>query len=265
MYKAFNFKISQTEFRGKFPEYVDLTFTPSNLFTKTTMDGAVKSLWTLNADEIRKTWFSECQIDIFLSHSRKDIELAKMFGAYMQKVFGLNVFIDSEAWYHMDTMLKELDRKYCVSERNPDGTVKTYSYDNRNVTTAHVHMILSHALTKMIDNAECFIFLNTENSTTRQDESSIDTLSPWLFHELAIVEFIEEKKPQPISEGFTCDSADNRSYGPSLKYSVETKRLRSLTLDQVKLWQDHFFLRQIKKTSQPLSILYDIVDRRTRV
>ena len=93
----------------------------------------------------------------------------------------------------MDFMLEKLDQKYCVSETNEDGTVKTYLYKSRNVTTSHVHMILSHALTKMIDNAECFIYLNTSNSTTHQDDTSIWTLSPWLFHELAMVEIIEEK------------------------------------------------------------------------
>ena len=260
MYKAFDLKITKQSFDTMFPGCSSLKFVPSNVFQKASLDEAIKSLWSLNANEIRKTWFSECQIDVFLSHSSSDKELARTFGAYIQKVFGLNVFIDSEAWHHMDIMLKELDRRFCVSEENPDGTIKTYSYNDRNVMTAHVHMILSHALTKMIDNAECFIYLNTPNSTTRKEGDSIETLSPWLFHELAMVEIIEEKPPTPVMENFTCDSADNRSYGPTLKYSVDTKRLKELSLGQVKQWQDCFSDLSSARQLSALNLLYKIIE-----
>lgn len=260
MYKAYDLKISEGAFTAKFPGFTASAFKVSSALQKSSIDAAVKSLLSLDATEISKMWFRDSQIDVFLSHSRRDGELAKMFGAYLQKTFGLDVFIDSEAWHHMDMMLKELDQKYCVSERNPDGTIRTYSYDNRNVTTSHVHMILSHALTKMIDNAECFIYLNTSNSTTRQDDNSIETASPWLFHELATVEFIEEKQPQFIHENFTCDSADNRSYGPTLRYSVDTKRLRELSLSQVKQWQDRFSRLSTARQLSALNLLYMIVE-----
>ena len=248
-------------FKAKFPECINLEFMPSDIFQKTSIDKAVESLGTLDAEEIRKTWFKDNQIDVFLSHSSRDGELAKIFSAYLRSVFGLNVFIDSEAWHHMDIMLEKLDQKYCVSEKNEDGTVKTYLYKSRNVTTSHVHMILSHALTKMIDNAECFIYLNTSNSTTHQDDTSIWTLSPWLFHELAMVEIIEEKRPfETLLEGCTCDSEDNRSYGPTINYSVNTNRLKSLSLDQVKLWQERFSGLSSSGRSSSLRLLYNIVD-----
>jgi len=259
MFKAYDLKISESAFTEKFPGFYASAFKVSSALQKSSIDAAVESLFSLDATEIRKMWFRDSQIDVFLSHSSKDGELAKMFGSYLQKTFGLDVFIDSEAWHHMDAMLKELDQKYCVSERNPNGTVKTYSYDNRNVTTSHVHMILSHALTKMIDNAECFIYLNTSNSTMRQDDNSIETASPWLFHELAMVEFIEEKSPQPILENFTFDSADNRTYGPTIKYSVEPKRLIPLTLDKIKIWETRFLRQATRGRANSLRWLYSSV------
>ena len=261
MYKAFNLKISMGSFKAKFPESINLEFMPSKIIQKTSLDKAVESLGSLDAEEIRKTWFKDSHIDVFLSHSSKDEELAKILCAYLRAVFDLNVFIDSEAWHHMDIMLQKLDQKYCVSEKNEDGTVKTYLYASRNVTTSHVHMILSHVLPKMIDNAECFIYLNTPNSTSHQDDTSIGTLSPWLFHELAMVEIIDEKKPfEPLLEGYACDSEDNRSYGPTINYSVNTKRLKSLSLDQVKLWQERFSRQSSSGRSSSLRLLYNIVD-----
>ena len=259
MFKAYDLKITERAFTEKFPGFSALDFKVSRALQKSSLDAAVESLLSLDATEIHKMWFRDSQIDVFLSHSSRDGALAKMFGAYLQKTFGLDVFIDSEAWHHMDEMLKALDEKYCVRKRNLDGTAKTYSYENRNVTTSHVHMILSHALTKMIDNAECFIYLNTLNSTTHQDDNSIETASPWLFHELIIVGFIEEKPPQPILENFTCDSAANRTYGPTIKYSVEPKRLIPLTLDNIKMWETRFLKQATSDRINSLGCLYGSV------
>lgn len=75
MYKAFDLKTTKQSFDAMFPGCSNLKFVPSNVFQKASLDEAIKSLWSLNANEICKTWFSECQIDIFLSHSSSDKEL----------------------------------------------------------------------------------------------------------------------------------------------------------------------------------------------
>ena len=46
-------------FKAKFPECINLEFMPSDIFQKTSIDKAVESLGTLDAEEIRKTWFKD--------------------------------------------------------------------------------------------------------------------------------------------------------------------------------------------------------------
>lgn len=260
MYKAFDLRFSISDFQKHFPGFSSSDFVIPTAKKKSPLDLAIKSISTLNAETIRQAWFNDCAIDIFLSHSSKDSEAAKLFGAFLQKTFNLDVFIDSTVWQHMDKLLLELDRQFCVSEEDDNGRIKTYSYKKRNATTSHVHMILSHALVKMIDNAECFIYLNTENSTLRKSNSILETNSPWLFHELALVNVIAPKNPLPISENFTFDSADNRSVGPKLDYSVSTNKLTPITLSDIQDWQTNCFGT---KTRMPLCFLYDLAERKS--
>ena len=258
MYRAFDLPISALAFSGRFPRYSASMFKMDNFPGDQKLKEALSSLDTLDASEISRTWFSEIAIDVFISHSSKDSDLAKSFGAFLQQHFGLRVFIDSTVWLHMDEMLRALDNKYCVSERNADNTIKTYSYDARNVTTSHVHMILAHALIKMIDNAECFIYLNTSNSTSKQAATSIDTASPWLYHELAMVNVITPKKPPLVFEKVAFDAADNRSYGPTLNYSTSTSRLISTSLDDMKTWSNQY--RVGMKIRSPLDVFYNFYE-----
>ena len=55
-----------------------------------------------------------------------------------------------------------------------------YDYNKRNYSTSHVHMMLSTALTMMMDEAECVIFLNTPNALSTKDIVH-KTESPWIF------------------------------------------------------------------------------------
>ena len=179
----------------------------------------------LNADSIWDEWFPEVKADVFISHSSKDIGLAKSFADWLRRNHKLTPFIDSEIWGHSDELLKELDNEYCL---NTGG--KTYSYEKRNGSTAHVHLLLSYALARMIDRTECFIFLESHNSVTAE-ESVNGTYSPWIFHELATVDTIERKKP-------TRESFDNinESFSLNIKYPLLGKRLIQIDSSDLSKW-----------------------------
>ena len=96
---------------------------------------------------------------------------------------------------YCDELLNKIDKKYCYNQKT-----KTYDYKMRNYTTSHVHMMLSTALTEMIDKTECIIFFNTPNSIIMSDElDKIDkkekTISPWIYHELSISTMIQITPP----------------------------------------------------------------------
>ena len=187
---------------------------------------------SISAEVIWDDWFPEIKADVFISHSSKDVELAKQLSAWLQSNFKLTPFIDSEIWGHSDELLKEIDREYCL---NPGG--ETYCYEKRNGSTAHVHMMLSYALTRRIDKSECFIFLESGNSVTA--EGAVEgTYSPWIFHELAMADTIELK---PTGRGITkTASAVSRLFSEAvelkIKYPLLGKRMRRLDSAIFRTW-----------------------------
>lgn len=134
---------------------------------------------TLDGDFIQSTCFPVGKYDIFLSHSSLDKEVA--YGIkYLLESLDISVFVDSLVWGFVDDLLRLIDDRYC---RIPGNT--TYSYDKRNNTTAAVHMMLSTALTQVMDASEYVCFLNTSNSNLGDAYGNeVNTASPWIYHEL---------------------------------------------------------------------------------
>ena len=142
-----------------------------NLKNYTLMNGV------LDGTKMQDDWFPQIDADIFLSHSHSDEKRAIAFAGWLYEKFGIKTFIDSCIWGYSNNLLKMIDDKHCYQEHN-----NTYNYNARNYSTSHVHMILSVALTKMIDNTECIFFLNTPNSISAS--TIIDkTESPWIYSE----------------------------------------------------------------------------------
>jgi len=195
----------------------------------------------LSADSIWDEWFPGVKADVFISHSSKDAILAKSFADWLMQKHQLTAFIDSEIWGHSDALLKELDNEYCLNHGG-----ETYSYKKRNASTAHVHMILSYALTRMIDRTECFIFLESHNSV-RAEESVNGTYSPWIFHELATVDTIKRKEPNRE----ICDLI-KESLSLNIKYPLLGKRLIEIDSSELLKWTTY------SQTSQAhsLDLLY---------
>jgi hypothetical protein len=79
-----------------------------------------------------------------------------------------------------------------------NSTSGNYSYEVRNETTSHVHMMLSSALNQMIDSTECLFFLNTDNAINNIALSgAVDdhrTASAWIMSELTTSNIVREKQ-----------------------------------------------------------------------
>lgn len=142
----------------------------------------------LDGDMIEADCFPDIDADIFLSHSHADEPVAFRIKFLLEKVYKLKVFIDSCAWSYCNDLLNEIDRKY---SRHSDRSF--YDYDKRNNSTAIVHMMLSTALTKMMDQTECVFFLNTGNSNLGEAYGeSVQTASPWIYHELSMTRVLRK-------------------------------------------------------------------------
>lgn len=200
---------------------------------------------SLNGSEIQENWFPQIDADIFISHSHNDYEMAVSLAGWLYDKFKLKAFIDSCIWGYSDDLLKLIDKKYCYDESD-----KTYDYEKRNYSTSHVHMMLSTALAKMIDNTECMFFLNTPNSIVTEDFiRSGSTQSPWIYFEIAISKLIQKICPQPVF---------NDSSKLSIKYNLDNDHLHPLNQNDLSVWEK----QAVKTSKRPLDVLYELIGKR---
>ena len=115
--------------------------------------------------KLQDDWFPMIDSDVFISHSHKDIDVVNGLAGWITEKFKVNVFVDSYIWNYCDDLLKEIDKEYC---RHSNGT--SYDYDKRNVSTAHVHMMLSNALNKITHSVlSIILFKALDNSSCAYD------------------------------------------------------------------------------------------------
>lgn len=198
---------------------------------KESLDKYLSPNGELKASEIEKDWFPDFKADVFLSHSHKDERDVIIFAGFLSEL-GLTPFIDSCAWGYANDLLKQIDNRYCVLRKNADGTVKTYDYDERNQSTAHVHMILNGALMKMIDNTECLIFLETPNSLKVKDVSDTTTNSAWIYSELLMSKYLNRKKPIRKKRAFVLNESFEHG-GMNVVYDVDVTHLIVISMKDI--------------------------------
>ena len=183
----------------------------------------------ISATKLEESWFPSISADIFISHSHKDEKMAIGFAGWLFERFSITSFVDSCLWGYSNDLLSTVDQQYCVSSRDANGNIKTYDYQKRNQSTAHVHMLLNIALSKMIDKTECLVFINTPNSLLPQSEiQNTSTGSPWIYQELMFSTLVRKRKLKEYRKTIVHDGI----YGLSslnVCYDVTLDHLVSLT------------------------------------
>jgi hypothetical protein len=216
---------------------------------KKELDSFVLEDGSVDGTKMQETWFPQINADIFISHSHKDEKKAIELAGWLKFGFGLNSFIDSTVWGYAGDLLKSIDDIYCL---NDDG--KTYSYERRNYSTSHVHMMLSTALSMMIDRTECIFFLNTPNSITASDIVK-KTESPWIYSELAMTRLVRNRELSEYRKE-KIQKFEKKAMGEInqlvVKYKVITDNLIDINKHDLKNWG------KIKdKSKYPLDDLYE--------
>lgn len=243
MYIGFDLKTDEV-----FNEYRAIgesIFTSNKNYIKEEINKFLLGDGSINGSEMQNNWFPQIKADIFISHSHADKNIAIGLAGWLKDKFDLNVFIDSCVWGYADDLLKIIDDKYC---RNIDDTM--YIYEKRNFSTSHVHMMLSTALTMMIDHTECIFFVNSPSSIVTSDVISY-TKSPWIYYEIAMSQYIRRKVPNRkrviIKKGIFEKALD-------IKYKLDLKHLNEINQINLKVWEDSYLQN---KTKHPLDILYE--------
>lgn len=225
MYSAFQMSLTEDDkdFLEQYYQSGKSFFTMQSQKVRLTIDSCLNKDGSLDAARVEDDWFPSIKEDIFLSHSHQDEYYVIALAGFFESL-GMSTFVDSAVWGYCNDLQKEIDDKYCWKKES-----KTYSYERRNNSTAHVHAILMGALMKMIDNTECLIFVNTPNSMDASDIKMDVTRSPWIYSELLMTQVI--RKSEPIRKGQAFFEA--RHDGLEMTFPVDLSEMNELSIDNI--------------------------------
>lgn len=280
MYSRFNLQISDFFYNNEINKHLESgkkIYEHHGALAKKSLKEFLYENGHVDGSSMKENWFQMEDVDIFISHSHQDITKVKAFAGWLYDEFNLTTFIDSCAWGYCDDLLREIDDKYC---KKKDG--ETYNYNLRNYSTSHVHMMLSIALSEMIDNTECIMFYNTPNSVSLEEDLGIIkaskkriTLSPWIYHELAMTSLIRSKIPNrtiQLLEGVLVHKSFSEKNSINIEYNIDKylENMVAVTASELKLWKSKYAIFTHKVDGEngyyvegyedvhPLDVLYNL-------
>ncbi len=144
----------------------------------------------LSHNEIKEAFFSPFKpqlknAQVFLSHSHADRNKALEVKNYLESETNRRVFIDSLFWDYKDDVLNKLAE---------------YDYISR-IKDAFT-LILRESLEYMIKKCPYFVFLQSKNSVSLNQDLLGITYSAWIYEELRIAHSIRDSRPTPMMENF---------------------------------------------------------------
>jgi len=251
MYRGFNLKLDDNFAEAHYDRGKSL-FINSKAEVRKTIDSFLDGEGILIAEKMKADWFPQIKADIFISHSHSDERLAISLGAWLEITFGIKSFIDSCVWGYASDLLKLIDDKYC---KNPGE--QTYSYEKRNLSTSHVHMMLTTALSKMIDRSECIIFLNTPNSIRPNEVVKTETQSPWIYSEIAITSLVRRRERDEHRKRTKAAVILEylEKYDLAVKYDLNLSHLTDIDTNSLETWK---YEQGNNGKEYPLDTLYEL-------
>lgn len=257
MFTGFNLTGLNADVISDYTEMGETIFARQKKSVQKELDSFILKDGSIDGTALQNDWFPHVEADIFLSHSHGDEKLIMALAGMLNEKLGLTTFIDSCVWGYAGDLLKKIDDKYCLNDKGD-----TYDYVKRNYSTSHIHMMLSTALTKMMDKSECLIFVNTPNSITTGDVVKNKTKSPWIYSEIAMSYLLRKKKPERhknIKKSIQHDIFNFEKL--DIAYDVKLDHLNPLSIEDLDTWmkacgKDR--LRSLLGESHNLDVLYDI-------
>lgn len=248
MYRGFNLELDWKS--EEFYKKGLALYQSDNITVRSTLKDFAYTDGTLDGSLMQSNWFPQIKSDIFISHSHRDEKQAITLAGWLYETFKIKAFIDSCIWGYSDDLLKIIDKKYCLQD---DGY---YNYTKRNYSTSHVHMMLSTALTMMIDKTECLFFLNTPNSIST-NEVVDKTESPWIYSEIAMTQMIRQTVPRrrliQETKYFSKGGVVNESL--KIKYDINLSHLSDIDRSTLVSWEEK---NNSTNAGSALDILYKI-------
>lgn len=141
--------------------------------------------------------------------------------------------MDSFLWGSADVLLKDIDDTYCKQGAGD------YNYQKRNLSTSHVHAMLSTAIIKVMDKSEIVIFLNTDNSIPNVDNafSGKYTQSPWIYQEIMFASLLRQRHWSSHRAVAIYESAERKL---QVEYNVPLSNMKEISLKTISDWKKEY-------------------------
>ncbi len=199
---------------------------------------------SLDAEKIKGDWFPMIKSDVFISHSHRDLDIVKKLADILSQHLKLKVFVDSEIWKYSDELVERIESQCYESGRSLHDKI-----------VAHVNIMLSSAITKMLDRTECVIFLNTSNSLIPTKYSSLkQTDSPWIYHELFITSILPVQSPNRQMHYSVVNEA-NEAHQLQILHTVPLEHLTNLSNKEFMYWA---IMAKCCHCENSLDVLYNL-------
>ncbi|WP_024112881.1 toll/interleukin-1 receptor domain-containing protein [Helicobacter pylori] len=155
----------------------------------------------LNHNKIKEAFFSPFKpqlksVQVFLSHSHADKNKALKVKNYLESETNHRVFVDSLFWDYKDDVLNELAE-----------------YDDISGIKDAFTLILRESLEDMIKKCPYFVFLQSKNSVSLNQDLLGITYSAWIYEELK------------IANTFIADTTLRESHIKSMRVSYDVTNL----------------------------------------
>ncbi len=252
MYSRFNVNLDSTGFLKDYYEIGRAVLKDNQIKLHAALDFYTNGNGIIDGGKLQEDWFSTIPVDVFISHSHKDVDIAISFAGWLHKELGLSSFVDSCLWGYIGDLLTEINDRYNLIHAEPNRT-KTYDHQGAINASTHVDAMLSMSLNKMIQHSEAVFFLNTDNSviTSKNYPDKPGTYSPWIYLELSIANTIAITPPKRPGLEYRTDDLEHKLL---IQYPVNLTEFRTLNNAILSRWK---FLYQVTSNHHPLDILYN--------
>lgn len=237
MYAAFNLKIEPSNmlFNSYIKRYNDIGLKREKRI-KSEIENDLKRYINngiIDGSVLSDDCFKIIKSDVFISYSHDDEDIAISVAGYLHQELGLDVFVDSLVWDSADALLKDIDDTYCKQDS------ENYNYQKRNLSTSHVHAMLSTAIIKAMDTSEIVIFLNTDNSIPKIDNvfSRNYTKSPWIYEEIMFATLLRRRHWSNHRNVSIYESAGQNL---QVKYNVPISNMKEITFEMLRDWKKEY-------------------------
>ncbi|MGK4339747.1 hypothetical protein ACKVAX_29915, partial [Klebsiella pasteurii] len=181
----------------------------------------IKDNDVINTETIINKLFPTKTPHLFISHKSEDAKEAITLANILHSKFGIESFIDSQVWHHINDIQKILDDEFSKKREN------LYDYKKCNIVSSNIFSMLSSSLYRTIDDSDGFIYIDRNDAhedigISKSNMVNIKTESPWIYLENIYTNSLRIK--QHNRKKIMLEKAGLNNYAADSQVSTESRK-----------------------------------------